>query len=149
MPDGVETISDYLFYKKTTITSVTLPASLKKIGTAAFQGCTKLTSITLPDGFTTLGEHAFDGCSGLKTVTFGQSLTRLRLQQLLRPDGCGPARHCGDRGRLRLPRLRQGHDPVPEGGPDLHRLQRLLRLEGSEGHRHSPVRHLPGRLRVL
>ena len=75
VPDGVETISDYLFYKKTTITSVTLPASLKKIGTAAFQGCTKLTSITLPDGFTTLGEHAFDGCSGLKTVTFGQSLT--------------------------------------------------------------------------
>ena len=53
----------------------TLPASLKKIGTAAFQGCTKLTSIALPDGFTTLGEHAFDGCSGLKTVTFGQSLT--------------------------------------------------------------------------
>ena len=75
VPDGVETISDYLFYKKTTITSVTLPASLKKIGTAAFQGCTKLTSIALPDGFTTLGEHAFDGCSGLKTVTFGQSLT--------------------------------------------------------------------------
>ena len=74
-PDGVETISDYLFYKNTTITSVTLPDSLKKIGTAAFQGCTKLTSITLPDGFTTLGEHAFDGCSGLKTVTFGQSLT--------------------------------------------------------------------------
>ena len=75
VPDGVETISDYLFYKKTTITSVTLPASLKKIGTAAFQGCTKLTSIALPDGFTTLGEHAFDGCSALKTVTFGQSLT--------------------------------------------------------------------------
>ena len=75
VPDGVETISDYLFYKKTTITSVTLPASLKKIGTAAFQGCTKLTSITLPDGFTTLGEHAFDGCTALKTVAFGQSLT--------------------------------------------------------------------------
>ena len=75
VPDGVEAISDYLFYKKTTITSVTLPASLKKIGTAAFQGCTKLTSITLPDGFTTLGEHAFDGCSALKTVAFGQSLT--------------------------------------------------------------------------
>ena len=51
VPDGVETISDFLFYKFTTFTSVTLPASLMMIGTAAFQGCTKLTSIALPDGY--------------------------------------------------------------------------------------------------
>lgn len=46
--------------------SVSLPASLQRIGASAFAGCTGLTgSLTIPGSVTQIGEYAFDGCSGL------------------------------------------------------------------------------------
>ena len=44
------------------ITSVTLPSSLTKIGYRAFYGCSSLTSITLPENLTDMGTYAFANC---------------------------------------------------------------------------------------
>ena len=49
VPDGVETIDDYAFYKCNALTSITFPDGLKNIGVGAFSGCDKLTSVTFPD----------------------------------------------------------------------------------------------------
>lgn len=104
IPDGVITIADNAFAGNTSLTSVTLPKSLQKIGANAFSKCSNLksvtardaaielntignkafeysglTSITLPGGITTIGEYAFQNCTDLKkadlyNMTMGKNM---------------------------------------------------------------------------
>ena len=64
-------IPDYAFYSsdtfaaKTTLTSITLPSSLRSICTWAFANCTGLAgSLVIPAGVTSIGNNAFYSCSG-------------------------------------------------------------------------------------
>ena len=77
VPEGVEHISGYAFYKKTKLAEVTLPESLKSIGDSAFLGCTALKAVVLPAGLETLGTYAFSECSALTTVDLGDTLTAI------------------------------------------------------------------------
>ena len=45
IPDGVETIPDYAFYRQTGITSLVIPDSVTSIGSHAFYECSGLTSV--------------------------------------------------------------------------------------------------------
>lgn len=65
-----------VFYGKN-ITSVTLPNTIKKIGSYAFYDCTNLTSITIPDSVTSIGGWAFMNCNTLITITIGEGLQTL------------------------------------------------------------------------
>ena len=58
------------------LTSITIPDSLKAIGEYAFSGC-GITSITIPDSVTLLGECAFSGCHNLTSVTIGNGVTHI------------------------------------------------------------------------
>lgn len=49
--------------------STTIPNSVTKIGSAAFDGCRRLTSITIPNNVTSVGNNAFYSCSGLTSIT--------------------------------------------------------------------------------
>lgn len=51
------------------ITSVTIPASVVKIGDNAFKNCAKLTKITIPKNVTAIGKNVFSGCKKIKTIT--------------------------------------------------------------------------------
>ncbi|MBR2340780.1 MAG: leucine-rich repeat domain-containing protein [Clostridia bacterium] len=63
------------FQGNTTITSVTIPGSVKTMGDYAFTGCTALTSVTFEEGFTAIdGIYAFSGCSSLATVNLPSTL---------------------------------------------------------------------------
>ncbi len=62
------------------MTSVTIPNSVKTIGSSAFFLCRNLTSITIPNSVTTIGEDAFSHCSGLASVTIGNSVTTIGEQ---------------------------------------------------------------------
>ena len=53
-------ISDCAFSNCTSLTSITIPNSVKSIGEYAFEGCEALTSITISDNVTTIGRYAFD-----------------------------------------------------------------------------------------
>ncbi len=64
----VELISN--FQKCTSLTSVTIPDSVKLINGGAFYGCTSLTSITIPDSVTSIGEAAFRNCTSLQYNTY-------------------------------------------------------------------------------
>ena len=59
IPDSVTRIGNYAFYGCTGLTGVTIPDSVTSIGYYAFYGCTSLTSITIPDGVTSIGASAF------------------------------------------------------------------------------------------
>lgn len=101
LPTGTSNykITDSLFSQKPTITSVTIPACVNKIGSSAFaesglksitfssanlsieqyafMDCSSLEELSLPATVTSIGTSAFQNCTSLKTVTFSGSLKEL------------------------------------------------------------------------
>ncbi|MBQ6723503.1 MAG: leucine-rich repeat domain-containing protein [Paludibacteraceae bacterium] len=89
LTDGVLTISgtgamkdyDYYsksspwYYKKSSITSVTIGTGVTSIGSYAFYECYGLTSVTIPNSVTYIGGSAFYECRGLTSVTIPNSVT--------------------------------------------------------------------------
>lgn len=59
---GVSTIKNLAFSDCKSLTSVTLPNSLKSIGKSAFSDCTSLSFIEIPNSVTSIGESAFSKC---------------------------------------------------------------------------------------
>ena len=78
LPNSVKSIGVSAFYGCAGLKSITLPDSVKSTGVCAFAGCTGLTSITLPDGLISIGSSAFEGCSGLTSITIPDSVKRIR-----------------------------------------------------------------------
>lgn len=64
---GITGICDMAFYDCYDLVSVSIPNTVKYIG-SAFTNCSKLKSITLPDSLLTLGNFAFASCSSLKKI---------------------------------------------------------------------------------
>ncbi len=64
-------------FQESTVTSVTIPESMKEIGEEAFMDCKNLTSITIPGSVSTIQDAAFAGCSNLTSVIIGDGVTAL------------------------------------------------------------------------
>ena len=56
------------------VTSFTVPADTRIIGTAAFLGCTALEAITLPEGVLSLSSYAFAACTALAEISLPSTL---------------------------------------------------------------------------
>ncbi len=54
--------------------SVTMPATITSIGSAAFSECTALTTITMPDKLEKIDTYAFNSCARLAEIKWGSSL---------------------------------------------------------------------------
>lgn len=74
LPEGLEEICAYGFYRCEGLEEIRLPDTLTVIGDQAFMGCKGLTEISLPEGLTCLGDSAFESCTGLKTVRIPSEL---------------------------------------------------------------------------
>lgn len=68
VPEGVQTVGQYAFYKCDKLTEVTLPESLTVIEDGAFHAMRKLTKLTIPAQVTKIKAQYFG--SALETVTF-------------------------------------------------------------------------------
>lgn len=73
-PDG--SIADQAYYKKSDLTTYTIPDGTKKIGDFAFAR-SGLTSITIPEGVTQIGYGAFYHCDNLNQVTLPASIEEI------------------------------------------------------------------------
>ena len=65
IPEGVGTITRYLFYQCVSLTHVVLPSTLSAVDIYAFSNCLSLTTINFPEGLTTIADRAFELCSAL------------------------------------------------------------------------------------
>lgn len=72
IPDSVKTVEPLVFANCSALSSVEMSA-VETIGTRAFEGCTAMESISLPDSLKTIGTLAFYG-SGLKSVEIPDSV---------------------------------------------------------------------------
>ena len=68
--NGVTSIGDYAFTGCTSLTGVTIPDSVVRIGEGAFWA-TRLTSVTIPGSVTSIGSAAFGMCGVLTDIYYG------------------------------------------------------------------------------
>ncbi|MDE6548875.1 MAG: leucine-rich repeat protein, partial [Muribaculaceae bacterium] len=73
----VTEIGTYGFANCTTLTSVSIPASVTAIPESAFNGCSGLQTVALPESLTSISVNAFLGCSALTAITLPETLTSL------------------------------------------------------------------------
>ena len=81
---SVTAIGDYAF-NDSSVTYVTIPGSVTRIGEYAFWDCGTLTGVAIPDSVTSIGDYAFYGCSGLTNATIPGGVTNI---------GVGPFAAC-------------------------------------------------------
>lgn len=70
-------ISDYAFANNYSLTSLTIPSSIKKIGNNAFVWCESLKTVTFKKGLLSLGESAFSNCTSLQKVILPSTLKKI------------------------------------------------------------------------
>jgi hypothetical protein len=68
IPATVTSIGDNAFENTTSLTSISIPESVTTIGSRAFYYASLLTSITIPAGVTSIGSDAFSGASALTSI---------------------------------------------------------------------------------
>ena len=73
---NIERIGNYAF-QQCNLKTVTLPSTVKHIGTRAFAQCSELTDIELNEGLETIGCYAFYQCLGLTTVTIPSTVNTM------------------------------------------------------------------------
>ena len=63
-------VADNAFSGNKKLTSVTIPASVTKIGKGAFRKCSALKTVTISKSIKEIGKDAFRDCKSLKKITF-------------------------------------------------------------------------------
>ena len=76
IPNGVAFIGDTAAFGAA-ITSLTLPASVEKIGDEAFQDCGQLQTLTFLGSIKEIGYSTFGGCHSLNRVTIPEGLKKI------------------------------------------------------------------------
>ena len=80
-PPKTVTITKYTGKESTVILPSTINSwHVTKIGEAAFQDNTTITSVTIPASVTEIGANAFAGCTNLTSVTYGGDWSNLTIQ---------------------------------------------------------------------
>lgn len=75
LPEGLTALGEQVFMDAYKLTSVTLPSTLRTIGSGAFSN-TGLEEISLPEGLTGIGSYAF-GAALLKEIALPESLEEI------------------------------------------------------------------------
>ena len=76
-PYRVTSIWFHAFNDCPVLTSVTLPNSIRSIGSSAFARCRSLTSVTLVEGLIEIQSGAFENCIRISTITIPSTVTTI------------------------------------------------------------------------
>ena len=74
---GTSGIDSDDFYGMKNLTSVSIPYSVKTIGTAAFSGCESLSEVEIPDAVTVINGYTFYKCKNLEKVVIPPEVTTI------------------------------------------------------------------------
>ena len=77
--NNLSEVPQNMFKGSLTLSSVTLPKSIRTIGKYAFQGCSALSSVTMQDGVTSISSYAFKSCA-FTEITLPNTLTSIDNQ---------------------------------------------------------------------
>ena len=70
-------IDKNVFYKNSSLRSVTIPNSVTEIGDSAFASCSSLTSVNLSNSLTKLEDNVFSFCSSLKDLVIPNGIIKI------------------------------------------------------------------------
>lgn len=75
IPNTIRSIGDCSFEGCDDLKNVIMSESIKSISSRAFYGCRDLTTITIPKGVTSIMDYAFCNCNKLTTITIPETVT--------------------------------------------------------------------------
>ena len=102
--EGITHIGDYAFALRGSygvgsaagvLEKVTLPSTLKSIGTSAFHGRAAISRLTLPEGLETLGDHAF-ARNGFTQIDIPSTVSEIGYECFAQPEHLSVVRFHGD-----------------------------------------------------
>ena len=73
LPEGMTSLPEDAFYDISELRAISLPSTLKKIGSYAFKN-TGLTEIQFPEGLEIISPEAFAGCTGIEEIVLPDSV---------------------------------------------------------------------------
>lgn len=73
----VTALDNYCFSYNTKLMKISLPNTIRRIGSATFRGCESLLTISLPQQVTKIPRSAFSGCTRLGSVQMGSKITKI------------------------------------------------------------------------
>lgn len=76
LPESIKEL-DHTFSECKSLTSVTIPFGVTKIGDAAFAECKSLSTIKLPDSVKEIGASAFRGCNSMKSFVISKGVINI------------------------------------------------------------------------
>jgi hypothetical protein len=79
--DGVpvENIDDSVFESCSSLTSITLPGTIKKLGYRVFTSCRKLENVVIQNGTEEIDATSFRNCTSLKRIEIPDSVTTINV----------------------------------------------------------------------
>ena len=80
IPSSVRSIGGSAFSGCSSLTLVCIPSSVRSIGRFAFRDCRSLTSIAIPSSVRSIGGGAFSGCRSLTSIDIPRSVTGIEME---------------------------------------------------------------------
>lgn len=77
IPNSIREIKSFAFYNCSSVNAIVLPSGLKALGAGVFEGCSSIIQMTIPAGISAIEDELFYGCSAMKVVSLPASISAI------------------------------------------------------------------------